>query len=200
MSNRPAQAARKDTDAGGTVKTGRHKPPGKTAQCLPVMTIPILGYQNHMAMDRTYGFIRHSTVTDSACHDGAMLRHLVTGGNSAPEVWTGTAYRSQAHEAWLADQGLVSRIHQQKLPGRTMHRRIARSNARKPRPSARPSNTSSRTRSGAGGCSSASSACRHQDRAGQSRLQLPASGLPPTPGCHGMIPSARPPNRSRNTQ
>ena len=28
----------------------------------------------------------------------------------------------------------------------------------------------------------------HHDRAGQPRLQLPASDLPPTPGCCDMIP------------
>ena len=32
----------------------------------------LLGYKDHVAMDQTYGFIRGSTVTDSACHDGAM--------------------------------------------------------------------------------------------------------------------------------
>ena len=145
-------------------------------------------------------FIRHSTVTDAACHDGAMLRHLVTGGNSAPEVWAGTAYRSQAHEAWLADQGLVSRIHHQKLAGSydaPADRAVQRPQAPAIRATVEHVFAHQKRRRG---CSSASSACRHQDRAGQSRLQLPASGLPPTPGCHGMIPSARPPNRSRNTQ
>ena len=93
----------KDTDARWTVKTGWRKPPGQTAQCLPTITIPIFGYKNPIAMDRTYGFIRRAAVTDAACHDGAMLlRQLVTDDNSAPEVWADTAYRSRANEAWLA--------------------------------------------------------------------------------------------------
>ena len=47
--------------------------PGKTTRCLTAITTPIFGYKNHVSMDRTYGFIRHSAVTDASCHDGAML-------------------------------------------------------------------------------------------------------------------------------
>ena len=93
-SDRPAQATQKDTDARGTVKTGRRKPPGKTTRCLPIMAIPILGYQNHMAMDRTYGFIRHSTVTDAACHDGAICAIWSPVTTRHRRSGAGTAYRS----------------------------------------------------------------------------------------------------------
>ncbi len=90
--------------------------PGKTTRCLTAITTPIFGYKNHVSMDRTYGFIRHSAVTDASCHDGAMLcviwspviiRHRRSGGGY------GLSFASQ-RSVWLADQGLVSRIHHQK--------------------------------------------------------------------------------------
>jgi transposase, IS5 family len=43
-----------------------------------------------------------------------MLRDVVTGDNTARDVWADTAYRSQANEKWLKRQGRVSRIHRRK--------------------------------------------------------------------------------------
>ena len=118
----PARAAQKDLGARWTVKTGRQLPP---------IAIPVLGYKNHVAIDRRFGFIRRAAVTDAACHDGSMLSELVTSDNLAASVWADTAYRSAANEAWLASLGRVSQIHRKKPPGRPMPRHIARGNARK---------------------------------------------------------------------
>ena len=60
---------------------------------LPANVIPVFGYKNHVAIDRAYGFICRAAVTDAACHDGSVLRHLVTSDNRAASVWTDTAYR-----------------------------------------------------------------------------------------------------------
>lgn len=38
-----------------------------------------------------------------------MLRDVVTGDNTASDVWADTAYRSQANEKWLKAQGLFIR-------------------------------------------------------------------------------------------
>ena len=42
--------------------------------------------------DRAYGFIRSSSVTDAARHDGKLLRHLVTGDNLTAGVWADSAF------------------------------------------------------------------------------------------------------------
>ena len=48
-------------------------------------------------------------------------------------MWADTAYRSQANEKYLADQGRRSQIHRKKPKGRPMPRRTARANGRKSR-------------------------------------------------------------------
>jgi len=127
----PAKAAQKDLDARWTVKTGRRRPPDGAGRQLPTIAIPVFGYKNHVAIDRAWGFIRRSAVTDAACYDDSMLPELVTSDNLAASVWADTAYRSAANEAWLADLGRVSRIHRKKPPGRPMPRHLARGNASK---------------------------------------------------------------------
>lgn len=82
-----------------------------------------------MAIDRAWGFVQHSAVTDAAGYDGAMLPELVTSDNLVASVWADTAYPSAANEAWLASLGRVSRIHRKKPPGRPMPRYLARGNA-----------------------------------------------------------------------
>ena len=129
--DQPAKAAQKDTDARWTVKTGRRKNPAGAQRRMPDIAIPVFGYKNHIVIDRAYGFIRSSAVTDAARHDGKMLRHLVTGDNLAAGVWADSAYRSKANEAWLAGKGRVSHIHRKKPPGRAMPKATARANARK---------------------------------------------------------------------
>ena len=129
--DQPAKAAQKDTQARWTVKTGRRKNPAGTQRRLPDIAIPVFGYKNHIAIDRAYGFIRGSAVTDAACHDGKMLRRLVTTDNLAAGVWADTAYRSKVNEAWLAGKGRTSHIHRKKPPGRAMPKATARANARK---------------------------------------------------------------------
>ncbi len=129
--DRPAKAAQKDTDARWTVKTGKRRSPAGPQRTMPDIAIPVFGYKSHIAIDRAYGFIRSAAVTDAACHDGKMLRRLVTTDNLAAGVWADTAYRSKANEAWLAGKGRVSHVHRKKPKGRAMSRATARANARK---------------------------------------------------------------------
>ena len=93
------------------------------------IAIPVFGYKNHIVIYRAYGFIRSSSVTDAALHDGKMLRQLVTGDNLATGVWADSAYRSKANEAGLAGKGRVSRIHRKKPAGRAMPKATAWANA-----------------------------------------------------------------------
>ena len=112
------------------MKTGRRKtPPGRNGAC-PTSRSPVFGYKNHIVIDRAYGFIRSSAVSDAARHDGKMLRHLVTSDNLAAGVWADSAYRSKANEVWLAGKGRVSHIHRKKPKGRAMPRTTARARRR----------------------------------------------------------------------
>ncbi len=70
-------------------------------------------------------------MTGAACHDGRLLRRLVSTDNLVAGVWVDTACRSKANEAWLAGKGRISHIHRWKPPGRAMPRATARAHARK---------------------------------------------------------------------
>src|ERR671933_374426 len=61
----------------------------------------------------------------------ALLPELLDRTNTASDVWADTAYRSQANERHLADNGLRSRIHRKKPKGKPMPAPIARANGRK---------------------------------------------------------------------
>jgi IS5 family transposase len=69
--------------------------------------------------------------TDAARYDGALLPELVHKTNTASDVWADTAYRSNANERHLANNGLRSRIHRKKPKGKPMPAHIARANGRK---------------------------------------------------------------------
>ena len=38
------------------------------------LAIPLFGYQNHISIDRGFGFIRRWTATDAAAYEGRRLR------------------------------------------------------------------------------------------------------------------------------
>ena len=71
-------------------------------------------------------------MTSAATYEGAELRQgLLDKGNTAQGVWADTAYRSAANEAFLANNGFVSRVHRKKPKGRPMPERTRSANARK---------------------------------------------------------------------
>ena len=88
------------------IRAGRRKPLGKATQGLSTIAIPTFDYKNPIAIDRTYGFILRSAVTDTTCMNGTMLGHLMTCNNSGPEVWVDTA-RAIALEICNAIDGLA---------------------------------------------------------------------------------------------
>jgi len=45
---------------------------------VPELAIAVFGYKTHVAIDRTFGFIRSWAVTSASRHDGAVLREIVT--------------------------------------------------------------------------------------------------------------------------
>lgn len=128
----PAKLRQKDRDARWTVKFSKAKERPDGTRPPVDIAIPTFGYQNHIAIDKGFGFIRKWTATDAAAYEGARLREgLLDKNNTAASVWADTAYRSAANEAFLAKNGFVSRIHRKKPKGRAMPDAVRRANALK---------------------------------------------------------------------
>jgi IS5 family transposase len=91
--------------------------------------IPVFGYQNHISLDRGFGFIRKWSATDAAAFEGRRLRDgLLDKSNTASSVWADTAYRSAANEEFMERNGFVSHVHRKKPKGRPMPEAIRRAN------------------------------------------------------------------------
>ncbi len=130
--NKPAKLRQKDRDARWTVKFSKAKERPDGTKPPVDIAIPTFGYQNHISIDRGFGFIRKWAATDAAAYEGARLREgLLDKSNTASAVWADTAYRSAANEAFLAKNGFVSRIHRKKPKGRPMSAAMRRANALK---------------------------------------------------------------------
>ena len=129
---RPARLRQKDRDARWTVKFSKAKERPDGTKPPVDIAIPAFGYQNHVSIDRRFGLIRKWQATDAAAYEGARLREgLLDKTNTASQVWADTAYRSKANEAFMEQNGFVSRVHRKKPKGRPMDRRTAIANGAK---------------------------------------------------------------------
>ena len=72
---KPAKLRHKDRDARWTVKFTKAKPRADGSTPPVDLAIPLFGYQNHVAIDRRFGFIRRWAATDAAAYEGRRLRH-----------------------------------------------------------------------------------------------------------------------------
>jgi hypothetical protein len=110
--HKPAKLRHKDRDARWTVKFTKAKPREDGSMPAVDLAIPVfVDYRNHI-IDRRFGFIRKRPTTDAAAHEGRRLRDgLLDKSNTAAGVWADTAYRSATNEAFMADNGFVSRVH-----------------------------------------------------------------------------------------
>ena len=127
--DKPAKFRQKDRDARWTVKFTKAKPRADGSKPPVDLAIPVFGYQNHVSIDRGFGFIRKWTATDAAAYEGRRLREgLLDKTNTARGVWADTAYRSAANEAFMAKNGFVSHVHRKKPKGRAMAAAIRRAN------------------------------------------------------------------------
>jgi len=130
--DKPAKLRQKDRDARWTVKFSKAKERPDGTKPPVDIAIPTFGYQNHVSIDRGFGFIRKWMATDAAAYEGARLREgLLDKTNTAGAVWADTAYRSAANEAYLEKNGFVSRIHRKKPKGRPMSETTRRANGLK---------------------------------------------------------------------
>ena len=129
---KPAKLAHKDRDAKWTVKYTKAKARADGTMPPVDIAIPAFGYKNHVSIDKAFCLIRTWMATDAAVHDGARLREgLLDKTNTASAVWADTAYRSAANEAFMEDNGFVSKIHRKKPKGRPMPEITRRANALK---------------------------------------------------------------------
>ncbi len=128
----PAKLRHKDRDARWTVKFSKAKERPDGTKPPVDIAIPTFGYQNHISIDRGFGFIRRWSATDAAAYEGARLREgLLDKTNTAASVWADTAYRSAANEAFMEKNGFRSCVHRKKPQGRPMPEAVRRANALK---------------------------------------------------------------------
>jgi IS5 family transposase len=128
----PAKVRHKDRDARWTVKFTKAKPDAEGVVPRTDLAIPVFGYKSHISIDRGFGFIRAWAATDAAAYEGKLLREgLLDKTNTASSVWADTAYRSQANQTFMAENGFTSHVHRKKPPGRPMPQRTRRANGRK---------------------------------------------------------------------
>jgi IS5 family transposase len=129
---KPAKLRHKDRDARWTVKFTKAKPREDGSSPTVDLAIPVFGYQNHISIDRGFGFIRQWSATDAAAYEGRLLRAgLLDKTNTASGVWADTAYRSAANEEFMDKTGFISHVHRKKPKGRAMPEAIRRANAAK---------------------------------------------------------------------
>jgi IS5 family transposase len=126
---KPAKLRHKDRDARWTVKFTKAKPREDGSSPMVDLAIPVFGYQNHISIDRGFGFIRQWSATDAAAYEGRRLREgLLDKTNTASGVWADTAYRSAANEVFIRKNGFVSHVHRKKPKGCAMPGAIRRAN------------------------------------------------------------------------
>src|ERR1700726_1391090 len=118
MRGRRSPQSHKDRDARWTGKLTKAKPHGDGSMPPVDVAIPVFGYQNHISLDRGFGFIRKWSATDAAAYEGRRLRDgLLDKTNTASSVWADTAYRSAANEEFIRKNGFVSQVHRKKPKG-----------------------------------------------------------------------------------
>jgi len=134
----PHKLAQKDRDARWTVKYTKAKPREDGSLPAVDLAIPLFGYQNHISIDRGFGFIRKWSASNAAAYAGRLLRHgLLDKSNTASGVWADTGYRSQKNETFIARNGFVSHIHRKKPKGKAMPEAVRRTNNAKSKVRAR---------------------------------------------------------------
>ena len=136
--DKPAKLRHKDRDARWTVKYTKAKPRKDGSLPAVDIAIPLFGYQNHISIDRGFGFIRKWAASDAAAYAGRLLRHgLLDKTNTAGGVWADTGYRSQKNEKFIARNGFASHVHRKKSKGKPMLEAVRRANNTKSKVRAR---------------------------------------------------------------
>ena len=117
----PNMKRQKDEDARWTKKHGKSH----------------YGYKNHINIDKAHKLIRRYAVTDASVHDSQMFDEVLDEENSGRSVWADSAYRSEAREEPLREQGYLSRIQYKGNSRRKLHQREQATNHRRSKVRAR---------------------------------------------------------------
>ena len=135
--DKPAKLRQKDRDGRWTVKYTKAKPRQDGSLPAVDLAIPLFGYQNHISIDRGFGFIRKWSASNAATYAGRLRYGLLDKSNTASGVWADTAYRSKANETFIARNGFVSHVHRKKPKGKAMPEAVRRTNNAKSKVRAR---------------------------------------------------------------
>lgn len=95
------------------------------------------GYKNHVSVDGEHKLIRRWRVSDAALHDSQILEELLDESNTSADVWADSAYRSEAKEATLKEQGWRSHIHRKGQKGKPLNARAQEANRKRSKVRAR---------------------------------------------------------------
>jgi transposase, IS5 family len=71
---KPAKPRHKDRDARWTVKFSKARPREDGTKPAVDLAVPVFGYHNYLAIDRSFGPIRRWDASDAAAYEGARLR------------------------------------------------------------------------------------------------------------------------------
>ncbi|OGJ84601.1 MAG: hypothetical protein A2268_11265 [Candidatus Raymondbacteria bacterium RifOxyA12_full_50_37] len=91
---KPAQMSQKDRDARWTKKHNKS----------------YFGYKNHINADGKNKLIREYKVTSAQVHDSQVMDELLTKNKNSKDVYADSAYRSDAQETTLKNDGFRSHI------------------------------------------------------------------------------------------
>lgn len=113
--DQPNMKRQKDEDARWTKKHGKSH----------------YGYKNHINIDKEHKLIRRYAVTDASVHDSQVFDDLLDEENSGRSIWADSAYRSEAREEQLREQGYKSRIHRKGNSRRRLNKQEQATNYRR---------------------------------------------------------------------
>ena len=119
--DKPNMKRQKDEDARWTKKHGKSH----------------YGYKNHINVDKEHKLIRRYAVTDASVHDSQVFDEVLDDENSGRSIWADSAYRSEAREERLRDQGYKSRIHRKGTSRRKLSQQEQTTNHRRSKVRAR---------------------------------------------------------------
>lgn len=88
------------------------------------------GYKDHACVDNAHKMIRDYKVTSAEVHDSNVFEEILTE-NSSKDVWADSAYRSEAHESNLKNQGYRSHVHKKGKRNKPLSERDKKANTRK---------------------------------------------------------------------
>jgi IS5 family transposase len=89
------------------------------------------GYKNHINIGKEHKLIRRYAVIDASVHDSQMFEAVLDEETGDRSIWADLAYRSEAREEQLFEQGYKSRIHRKGTGRRKLNQQEQATNHRR---------------------------------------------------------------------